>query len=64
MQNKIKVGAGEKGIFPPPYEVELVGGRSTLTSETLSWGKVPEFLLAKSFVIKMIMCTDIDLLFS
>ncbi|KXA22625.1 hypothetical protein HMPREF3208_00175 [Gardnerella vaginalis] len=47
-----KMGAGEKGIFPPPYEVELVGGRSTLTSETLSWGKVPEFLLATSLVLQ------------
>ncbi|EPI41338.1 hypothetical protein HMPREF1584_00239 [Gardnerella vaginalis JCP8481A] len=46
------MGAGEKGIFPPPYEVELVGGRSTLTSETLSWGKVPEFLLATSLVLQ------------
>ena len=59
-----KSGGGREGDIPAPYEVELVGGRSTLTPETLSWGKVSEFLLAKSFVIKMIMCADIDLLFS
>ncbi|PKZ59803.1 hypothetical protein CYJ61_03860 [Gardnerella leopoldii] len=46
-----KSGGGREGDIPAPYEVELVGGRSTLTSETLSWGKVPEFLLAKSFLL-------------